>query len=58
MENKANYIYAINFINSFHTRQNEGNLKYQAKYRKLGLPFIYIEPKCESHSYLRSLVNH
>ena len=40
MEDKVNYIQAINFTNLFHTRRDEWNSKYEAESRKTGLRYF------------------
>ena len=40
MENKVNFMPAINFINLLHTRRDEGNLKNKPESRKMKLQFF------------------
>ena len=40
MENKVNFIPAINYINLVHTRRDEGNLKNKVESGKMGLQFF------------------
>ena len=37
MENKVNYMQAMNFTNLLHTWREEGNSKNKAHFRKMGL---------------------
>ena len=40
MENRVNYVHAMNFINLFHIPREQGNWKKKAESRKMGLPFF------------------
>ena len=40
MENKVNYIKAINSINLFHARRDKGNSKNKAESRKMRFRFF------------------
>ena len=51
MENKVNYIQAVNCINLFYTQRDKGNSKNKTEFRKMRLRLLMIILIPEFHLY-------